>query len=132
MKLELKNLAPYFPYGLKVRIYSDSNSPIMDNEVYGYEYEHLLFIDGLAKLEYCKPILRPLSDLTKWAEEYYNFLKLDETNKYDLDYLCEMNGDISNQLRYDMLLWLFENHFDVFGLIEKGLAIDINTIIQID
>lgn len=24
--------------------------------------------------------------------------------------------------------WLFEHHFDVFGLIEKGLAIDINTI----
>ena len=31
-------------------------------------------------------------------------------------------------LPYNIVSKLFENHFDVFGLIEKGLAIDINTI----
>ena len=30
--------------------------------------------------------------------------------------------------QYDMVQKLFEWHFDVFGLIEKGLAIDVNTL----
>ena len=30
--------------------------------------------------------------------------------------------------RLNELNYLFENHFDVYGLIEKGLAIDINTL----
>lgn len=38
-------------------------------------------------------------------------------------YRCS-NGDGT----YSDMEKLFENHFDVFGLIEKGLAIDLNTI----
>ena len=114
MKLKIEYLAPYFPYGLKVRIYSDSNSPIMDNEVYGYEYEHLLFIDGLAKLEYCKPILRPLSDLTK----------LGSNERWWRDKIALG----ITKLDYESIQELLEEHYDVFGLIEEGLAIDINTL----
>jgi len=29
---------------------------------------------------------------------------------------------------YEKFCWFLEQHYDVFGLIEKGLAIDINTI----
>jgi hypothetical protein len=29
---------------------------------------------------------------------------------------------------YEILQWFFENHYDVFGLIEENLAIDINTL----
>lgn len=35
---------------------------------------------------------------------------------------------LNNQLDYDNWSLLFKWHFDVFGLIEKGLAIDINTL----
>jgi hypothetical protein len=37
--------------------------------------------------------------------------------------------DIPN-LKYEFVEKLFEFHFDVFGLIERGLAIDINTLKQ--
>jgi hypothetical protein len=35
---------------------------------------------------------------------------------------------LGTQISYLIYEDLFELHFDVFGLIEKGLAIDINTI----
>lgn len=36
----------------------------------------------------------------------------------------------SNPLQWDYqtVQWLISMHFDVFGLIEKGLAVDINSI----
>lgn len=58
MKLELKHLAPYLPYGLKL-VYLDGS--IRD----------LIYLDlqSLSRIGiYCKPILRPLSDLTKEIE----------------------------------------------------------------
>ena len=63
-----------------------------------------------------KPILRPLSDLTKEGFVYlHNYLTK------------EIDNDIS-LLHYRDIQILLKNHFDVFGLIEKGLAIDINTL----
>lgn len=40
------------------------------------------------------------------------------------------NFDVNGQLLmpYDIVRLFYMNHFDVFGLIEKGLAIDINTL----
>jgi hypothetical protein len=44
--------------------------------------------------------------------------------------LSDDNRDMSNHTipQYEMFQKLFEWHFDIFGLIERGLAIDINTI----
>lgn len=69
---------------------------------------------------------------------------LDSSQEYRVLSFSTSNGfatqecgqaDIIDQRRVvltanQMLLWqkLFEWHFDVFGLIEKGLAVDINTI----
>jgi len=36
--------------------------------------------------------------------------------------------DIKNYLTLNDSEWLFENHFDIYGLIENNLAIDKNTI----
>ena len=125
MKLELKHIAPYLPYGLKMY----------------YEFLHegkpreWTLMDGtitLAIKNQNKPILRPLSDLTKQnvldITEYSdiedvvfggNPSSLYFINSEDKTYL----DDYLNSLEY-----LFKHHFDVFGLIPEGLAIDINTI----
>lgn len=81
-----------------------------------------------------KPILRPLSDLTK--EKYANIF-------FPCDCFDEVFGDtpIKNAIDFlkcgnvlelcnDFYFWqkLFEHHFDVFGLIEKGQAVNMNTI----
>ncbi|NIV12884.1 MAG: hypothetical protein GWN62_16865 [Aliifodinibius sp.] len=78
-----------------------------------------------------KPILRPLSDLTKEIEHNgERFIPIKNIGKTSTFY-----GDtpICN-IEKDYRLWavwefekLLEWHFDIFGLIEKGLAIDINT-----
>lgn len=70
-----------------------------------------------------KPILKPFSDIN--IDELrcrfnYPFLKIDE---------CSIDGKLlisinSNQdFSYELYSYLLSQHFDIFGLIKKGLAI---------
>lgn len=72
-----------------------------------------------------KPVLRPMSDLTKielWDAGFNSHI----------DYLThEMQNPLNKgwsvlKAPYNMVAYLFKHHFDVFGLIEKGLAISIH------
>ena len=74
-----------------------------------------------------KPILRPLSDLT---EEYLMDSNLGILDQIELERLKEKRLGFHN-VAYPLAVHLFENHFDVFGLIEKGLAISIHDIKKI-
>ncbi len=68
------------------------------------------------------PILHKLSDLTKVIE--HNGEKFVPRNKFygnPLDYKIRENS-------YDVVQKLIEWHFDVYNLIDKNLAIDINTL----
>lgn len=135
-KLELKHLAAYLPYGLKVQ-FTPFKNQILD-------FENIKFV---LVSEYCKPILRPLSDLTNqidWkGQRFYPIERLLSADEDDLNefYLTgnlnphwESFMKITNSrhlirgIDYWMIEGMFEWHFDVFGLIEKGLAIDINTL----
>jgi hypothetical protein len=82
-------------------------------------------------LEY-KLVLHPLSDLTdEMIEDICQRYRRSETNAESwassLRFLRKYGGT-----RYELPLefwsYLFELHFDVFGLIESGLAIDKNTL----
>jgi hypothetical protein len=74
MKLELKHLAPYLPYGLKVRVSYGSQHTKRLNELCGLSVEYC----NCTKSNYpytqdvpykdIKPLLRPLLDLTKEIE----------------------------------------------------------------
>lgn len=126
MKLELKHLAGYLPYGLKIE------TP------YGIEILEALGEDWIfteEKKAYnftAKPILRPLSDLTKEIEINgekfvpYDKLNYKPTIKHVSDYPFNC-FDLQFIAHYSFQL-LIEWHFDVFGLIEKDLAININTL----
>ena len=61
MKLQIQHLSPYLPYGLKVRRKSSNREIIID--MYAYN-----IYDILQHTSIYKPILRPLSDLTKEIE----------------------------------------------------------------
>ena len=155
-KLELKHIAPYLPYVLEV-LGPDNITILKVLEIsfdgiisVGENAPKYCNIKGV------KPILRPINSITKEeARELINTifnceeLTSVEVNgdevviegrfSYDLmpiklsidgvwTYLevDEMTGDLStNYLVYE---YLFKHHFDVFGLIEKGLAIDKNII----
>jgi hypothetical protein len=135
MKLELKKeeIIPYLPYDLKVMDLYDNKERVFAGYSFNHTepvkisvYKNLLSTGRL--LSEVKPILRPLSDLTI-DEEFYSSFFTTFSDEDNVGYICESKSDVSNQgLSYSCILFLIENHFDVFGLIEKGLAIDINTI----
>lgn len=153
MKLELKHLAPYLPYGLKTQ-YKLSDVRKVPNEIDKLRIKELNEDSISFCLKYAKPILRPLSNLTKkdLKEElyqYYETLGIDvklvnydsgNDNPFDmtLTVTYKMMGEVFtdvlinrgsiSQSPYHVVSWLLENNFDVFRLIEKGLAIDINTL----
>lgn len=145
MKLELKHIAPYLPYGLKIK----GNTYGEIKTLYGIKGESV-FIDTLttpyswADFSDIKPILRSLSDLTNEIEiEGKKFVP-----KCELDCICRdlefysfnfKYFTVGNQHKnygqeydlidiYNVMQKLFEWHFDIFGLIESGLAVDIDTL----
>jgi len=150
MKLELKHLAPYLPYGLKVKkrsiIYnvaylSTKLVAVISPKGYG-EVEKISW-DYASDI--IKPILRPLSDLTKEIEhngekvvpieqlDYGSCIAYDShvmedsfIQVYDDDEntIALIETDMMPYNHYAIIQQLFEWHFDVFGLIEAGLAIE--------
>ena len=51
-----------------------------------------------------------------------------ETDHGEQKYPVIINGEIADECNYAMYEKLTEWHFDIFGLIPKGLAIDINKL----
>ena len=133
MKLELKHLAGYLPYELKIEC--------KDNSELG-ESSYISEMTGLHESGVddnygnnwtfgIKPILRPLSDLTKEievnGEKFVPHTKLGgrpNLKDYDIVYLSKNIDNMSFGLIQKLLEW----HFDIYGLIENGLAININTL----
>ena len=126
MKLEIKHLASYLPYNLKIlNGWGDIKT---------LRYTHLDdynngFIVGVT------PILRPLSDLTKpiiHNGETFVPIEYISTSKGVSQRIMRRicNGQSLDNLEYWQAERLFELHFDFFNLIPAGLAIDLNTVKQ--
>lgn len=90
-----------------------------------HNYLKLVFLNEI------KPILRPLSDLTKEievnGEKFVPLDILDKRNNIGLIEILE-DSDLINTLPYFCIEFLNKWHFDVHNLIHRGLAIDINTL----
>ena len=126
-KLELKHLAPYLPYKIKGRF------QVKDvNEKAPVEIRNkLLRTDNVDFfLRYCKPILRPLSDLTKEELLHQGFWHHIDYLTHELIHHLKNDKDAILKCPYTHIQYLFEHHYDVFSLIPEGLAIDINTLEQ--
>lgn len=151
MKLELKHLAPYLPYGLKMKLLNfpfDGHIRILELDC-GHDFHFYL------QNNYVRPFLRPLSDLTKEIE--VNGKKFVPTKHLEKLFLMEgllewktteygwtgftdnknnnipvyMDNTIIDECSLGVYNKLIKWHFDVFGLIEAGLAIDLNTVIPL-
>lgn len=132
----------------------ESNGPriwdvvgIADGEIITHKEGYIANIEN--EIEDCFPILRPLSDLTD-SEVKILFRHKAESGVTVERYCSDLAKEITITATYKMMgdaftdfvicrntvdnvdYWIVEilvsNHFDVFGLIEAGLAIDINTI----
>lgn len=148
-------LSHYLSYGLQIQIEKDgkvcqdiliglTGEPRANNE------DYVIGLEGNYKLEDVMPILRPLSDLIKEIEidgewfvpakhlfyDYRDSLEvcwsLNDQNELEeiwLDY-PETYGDYAQESRFTLqtIQLLYEWHFDIHGLIPKGVALDMNTL----
>ena len=142
MKLELTHIAPYLPYGLMVNV-NDSDLCIKDftGEISSWEYYNTRFDvwneykikSHMVGIENIKPILRPLSSMTVEEVEELNSL-IDDSVRVVVSsgkwvYIESASSDPwDGSLSLDSINiineYLFKNHFDVFNLVDKNLAID--------
>lgn len=140
MERKKEHLIAYLPYGLKG---TDTQYPQLKFELIGWRHNdnkpYWKYIGEKAQVasrNSCNPLLHPLSDLTKEIdidfsdEKFIPFEVLNRLitphNKFSEIGLHSQAENLT--LRYNSMQKLFEWHFDVFGLIESGLAIDINTL----
>ena len=127
-KLELKHLAPYLPFKVKGVVTDKIQEGwLPPNSKVTLIIRYIDIFDGVK----IKPILRPLSDLTK--EEGLKISSNGIFYKDDGFMIWSKSNDCYTRLNamqtpYWFNLLMLEHHFDVFGLIEKGSAIDINTL----
>jgi hypothetical protein len=116
MKLELKHLAPYLPFKVKIMHF---DKPKLMNGGQGSS-NHWIGISATLYGDF-KPILRPLSELFDFRDMF------DLRN--DIDSVEDFIRDvIEGRAEYKDMSLLLQLHFDVFNLIPKGLAVDVNTL----
>jgi hypothetical protein len=124
-ELLLKDLCARSPYGVK--IFVNDNVEILEGV---HMLDKVAWYDGwcASDIEEVKPYLFPLSSMTKEQWDNGSRVNLTEFTFDSLEcgcftiasYTCE--NDLPDLLEF--INWLIENHFDIYGLIPKGLAID--------
>lgn len=171
-ELTIEHIAPYLPYGLKCQVTDKGELKIATlNAIYtDNTYVFSDIIESEQGFEDIKPILRPLSDLTKEiehnGERFVPIVELFQLSYQDIyehrfngdttilssKYLAAQfqedgwsygftvelptqfqmtaNGDQLTISNFDLYQKLFQWHFDTQGLIDSGLAININEINQ--
>ena len=144
MGLELKHIAPHLPYGLTFRYDSEPSEytllGLQSDKMKLSEVTEDLEDDWVGHNDGWKPVLRPLSDLTK--EVVIDNVKCVPIKKLGtrfssiscMLYSNTVQLDVSDSDSINMLYYLtvfeklYSMHFDVSGLIDKGLAININDL----
>jgi len=127
-KLELKHLAPYLPFKLHVLTCTNIESnPVIEEMTISYLQDMLENPIGE------KPILRPLSDfgnpcLSDGKVPIMELAKIGDRRSFPAWWDNSACVSDINGVNFWVIQKLLEWHFDVFGLIDAGLAVDINMV----
>lgn len=139
-ELLLKDLCGRLPYGVKCQVREDEFTYIgtlsrieVDNEN-GHLLDFTESMSGLdcqVYLSEVKPYLFPLSSMT--SEQLFEVSQIigkDEVEIRDgfLDIIDSECHVITYLEILGLLEWFNKNHFDIYGLIKKGLAIDATNL----
>lgn len=147
-KIEVHQIMPYLPYKLKA-IILDYKSDYVGNEIdeiAGIEQwdksgtKWSLFTIGGSKpsIDRIKPIIRPftLNDIYDYFSDKleadispYTFISEEFLHEFSIDF-DEIFESKTEWLPVGLYNLLIKHHFDIFGWIEKGLAVDINGLNQ--
>ena len=135
--LLIKDLCGRLSHGVKCKILETNEVKILAAIQYDGENTLFDFWEDDQKIQYghqlylseFKPYLLPLSSMTDelWDKEFMG-CGITEFTRDSFKYGCETlefnnsNPDLSSMVRF--INQLIKNHFDIYGLIPMGLAID--------
>ena len=139
MELQIKHLAPYLPYGLKLQYVvreKVEKTGIMKSIIHNEDETHPTKVSiewGDAEhIWMFKPLLRSLSEIKNYFQPIFDtdkevneFLSYETLTPFSIE---DLENCLPEYIPYGSFKVLLKHHFDVFGLIEKGLAVDINTL----
>jgi hypothetical protein len=133
--LLIKDLSARLPYAVTVEHTSGFRGTLHDITVHHmYDendnvYDAICYTDFFGDedsiyIEYFKPYLFPLSSISEEQKSYINGRwGVNENFEFEIDPLWgEYFVDICDAV--DFINWCYENHFDINGLIPRGLAED--------
>lgn len=138
MKLKLNHLAPYLPFELKALVGNIQKDVILhQNYNNNYQIWFLILLSDADKV--AKPILRPLNNIknpiTHNGKTFIPLHELLKNNCFNLEKMTEERINEFEATFIDAYSWSYKDaitlcswHYDIFNLIEKGLAIDINSL----
>jgi hypothetical protein len=134
----LYKVTPYLPYGLKC-LHNGQPKEIMGIRNYlGWCY---VVNDDTGEtntpISACKAVLKPQSDLLPWDDGELNdyvLIRLVENTDGHCDAYDEWRDSYFDnptherllQAPYEVFIEMIKQHYDVYNLIPRGLAIDIN------
>ena len=137
MKLQLKHLALYLGFALKIKDRTKIiNLDNFYNHILPEEYHENFGKIGLEQIlydDYLKIILKPLSDfqnieevkefigLGKWCDAYDNYFDI------WFDDICNIEKLIL-QCPYEIFQYFLSKHYDVFDLIKFDLSVSIHDV----
>ena len=129
--LLLKDICARLPYGVKVK-FGDSKPALLtviEHDEFGWRIgSEDEFGSMITIIDNVKPYLFPLSSMTEeqWMDTPYANL-----NKYTFDsFKCGCSTlafetyEVNLSYVVEFINWCYKNHFDIYGLIPMGLAID--------
>ena len=137
IELLIKDLCGRMPYGVKVKFIVNDIIAIEKNITYVIDGEYSYITDGKSyltldiikalfnnDLDEIKPYLFPMSSMTEEQKNSfpfsYSFLEaLIDGGVYFYEDECITLNDM-----IVVIQWCYKNHFDIYGLIPMGLAID--------
>lgn len=152
-KLTIEHLSCYLPYGLNINCFFKNENGklefektgiligILSETAPGREYpikvktkshpESKFWSELAYTWNEVKPLLRPMKDIDSYLNEHTG-IEIDSSilsynkscnsiNIYPDGSEWTHSADVYNNI----YVWLFKNHFDVFGLIDKNLAIPL-------
>ena len=146
--LQIEELACYANYKLKVVVSRENTPRLLTSLSFDSEYAFIKKMDKRGSQMFCLhefyPVLRPLYDITNEINGrcFIDQFEIDEDgNGTEYDFgnikLIKTLEDIASSelghlevqyLPYSVVIKLLKKHYDIFGLINKGFAVDINTL----
>jgi hypothetical protein len=129
-EIKLEEIAGYLPYKLEIAIFHKREIYRKDVLKSIVTYDSYFCVNLINSITNCKPILRPISDLTKEIEvNGEKFVPIERLHiSFDNFEFWHLLGINEKYLSMFDLKLLYEWHFDIHNLIERGLAIGINTL----